>query len=321
MNDDYVICVRDVDDEGKFFAEPGETRFLLTPLGELPMPDQAVKADKWAKLVMKSATTGKDPLTQKPVGDVLVFIHGYNNSQKTVMQRHRQLKGDLKLRGFKGAVVSFDWPSEESALNYLEDREDAKQTALRLVDDCISLFARLQGEDCRINVHLLAHSTGAYVIREAFDDADDRSGIASTNWSVSQVLLIGGDISSDSLTADNSTSESLYRHCIRLTNYWNPYDSVLKLSNVKRLGTAPRVGRVGLPKNAPDKAVDVDCGEYFAGLDQTKATYYGAFDHSWHIGDAVFTADLLYTIRGDIDRERIPTRKIGANGELILKPE
>ena len=40
--------------------------------------------------------------------------------------------------------------------------------------------ARLQ-----INVHLLGHSTGAYVIREAFLDAEQHASIASVNWTVS----------------------------------------------------------------------------------------------------------------------------------------
>jgi esterase/lipase superfamily enzyme len=70
-------------------------------------------------------------------GDILIFIHGYNNSQDIVMKRHRQLKADLALAGWQGAVVSFDWPSADMTLNYLEDRHDAKQTALQLVTDGI----------------------------------------------------------------------------------------------------------------------------------------------------------------------------------------
>ena len=143
-------------------------------------------------------------------------------------------------------------------LNYLEDRHDAKQTALQLVTDGITLFAEEQGTDCTINVHLLGHSTGAYVIREAFDDADDAS-LANNSWLVSQIALIGGDVSSASLSDTTASAESLYRHCTRLTNYSNRHDAVLKLSNAKRVGMAPRVGRVGLPTDAPSKAVDIDC--------------------------------------------------------------
>ncbi len=62
---------------------------------------------------------------------MLVFIHGYNNSHEIIMQRHRTLKKNLKEKGFKGLLVSFDWPSADHPLNYLEDRSDAKATALQ----------------------------------------------------------------------------------------------------------------------------------------------------------------------------------------------
>jgi esterase/lipase superfamily enzyme len=220
--------------------------------------------------------------------------------------------------GYAGVVASFDWPSADSALNYLEDRSDAKQTAIRLVTDCIAPFSVVQSPGCRVNVHVLAHSTGAYVVREAFDDADDRPRIAAANWTASQVVFIGADVSAKSMAAGNAKSSSLYRHCVRLTNYSNPFDAVLKLSNVKRIGVAPRVGRVGLPEGVPDKAVNVDCGRYYAAH-EAEMQVLGAKSHSWHIGDPVFTRDLVFTLEGDIDRRAIPTREVGAGGEVFLK--
>lgn len=38
------------------------------------------------------------------------------------------------------------------------------------------------------------------------------------------------------MSPGDSSTESLIRHCVRITNYSNLYDSVLKLSNAKRLG-------------------------------------------------------------------------------------
>jgi esterase/lipase superfamily enzyme len=216
-------------------------------------------------------------------------------------------------------VVSFDWPSNDFALNYLEDRSDAKQTALRLVDEGIASFAALQRPDCHINLHVLAHSMGCYVVREAFDDADDRPAIAARNWSVSQVMLVSGDVSARSLGGDSSKSSSLYRHCVRLTNYFNPLDDVLTLSNVKRVGVAPRVGRIGLPDNAPEKTVNVNCGNYYR-----KRKDEGAFDevknaaHTWYFHDPEFMRDALFTIQGEIDRNEIPGRAVGDRGNLVL---
>lgn len=321
---DFVICTRDTSG-GKFVPEPGNTRFLKVASQAAPKPSDAVaNIEAWVRSLFKEAVWGKDRRTGAPRGDILVFVHGYNNGQDVVMQRHRRLREDLATAGFKGAVVSFDWPSDNMAINYLEDRHDAKATAIKLVDDGIKLFAAKQTPDCCVNVHLLGHSTGAYVIREAFDDADDTE-ITNAAWMVSQIAFIGADISSASMAMQSDSTQSLYRHCMQLTNYANRGDSVLKLSNVKRVGLAPRVGRVGLPADHPDKAVDVDCTNYFGQLntdpairaaDQNEAI--GSFDHSWHIGNRVFAADLFETLRGDLDRAIIPTRKL-VEGRLTLQ--
>ncbi len=330
MAEDFVICVRDIK-KGKFGVEPAETRFLFVPEEEdLPSPKHALpkrRENFWFQKVRKAAVWGKDERKEDlDRGDVLIFVHGYNNDQLTVMKRHRRLKKDLAGVGFKGVIVSFDWPSDKKVLNYAEDRHDAKQSAMKLVSKGISKLAEEQTAECSINIHLLGHSTGAYVIREAFDDADDAK-LANNSWAVSQVILIGGDISSASLTEGNSSTESLYRHCARLTNYSNLRDYVLKLSNAKRLGMAARAGRVGLPVDAPSKAVNVDCTEYFKTLDSIenirKSDQHeeiGTFCHSWHIGNEQFISDLFETLKGDLDRTVLPTRIIGPDGKLHLKP-
>lgn len=323
MADRFVMCVRKVE-SGRFIAEPGKSSFLLVPEGELPSPKHAKKRKQWFKELRVAATWGKDTrYPDRDRGDILVFVQGYNSNQETVMARHMQLKTDLSAIGFKGEILTFDWPSEDKVLNYLEDRHDAKKTAMQLVSDGIRMLAVLQSPDCTINIHLLGHSTGAYVIREAFDDADD-SQLTNNSWTVSQIAFIGGDVSSSSMSDQNSSTDSLYRHCSRLTNYSNLRDSVLKLSNVKRLGMAPRVGRVGLPDDAPAKAVNVDCTEYFGILSSNEAVQMADqtnkmsfFDHSWHIGNKLFIRDLFETLKGDLDSAVIPSRAL-EDGKLKL---
>jgi esterase/lipase superfamily enzyme len=307
---DYILCARDVK-RGRFGDEPGATRFLKVPGRARGIrPGHEIKRSDWFREVLAEAGACG--------GDILVFVHGYNNDQEIVLKRHRMLKESLRAAGYAGVVASFDWPSADRALNYLEDRSDAKQTAIRLVADCIAPFSVIQSAECRVNVHVLAHSTGAYVVREAFDDADDRPRIASANWTASQVVFIAADVSAKSMGAGHAKSSSLYRHCVRLTNYSNPFDAVLKLSNVKRVGVAPRAGRVGLPEVVPDKAVNVDCGRYYAANEERIGDGLGAKSHSWYFGDPVFTKDLLHTLEGDIDRRAIPTRVAGPGGELWL---
>ena len=47
-----------------------------------------------------------------------------------------------------------------------------------LVKHGIHAFAKMQEPACKIDMHVMAHSMGAYVVREAFDDADDTADIA-----------------------------------------------------------------------------------------------------------------------------------------------
>jgi len=313
-NPDWILCARNVK-RGRFGDEPGPTRFLKVPVRARGIRvEHGIARREWFDSVLAEAKA----CGEGAGGDVLVFVHGYNNDQKIVLARHRLLKKSLRNEGFTGVMVSFDWPSADMALNYLEDRSDAKKTAIILVADCIAPFSAMQSVDCRVNVHVLAHSTGAYVVREAFDDADDRSRIAASNWTASQVLFIGADVSAKSMAAGQAKSSSLYRHCVRLTNYSNPFDAVLKLSNVKRVGVAPRAGRVGLPDPVPDKAVNVDCGAYYAAHEEEMHAL-GARGHSWYFGDPVFTRDMVCTLNGDIDRRAIPTRSITRDGEMELK--
>ena len=134
---------------------------------------------------------------------------------------------------------------------------------------------------------------------------------------MAQIAFIGGDVSSSSLAADCDWAMPMYERSFRLTNYSNGYDKVLGVSNMKRLGTAPRAGRVGLPSGAPRKAVNIDCSSHFASKDPRQSTFTGTFNHSWHIGDETFALDLAMTLEGSIDRTVVPTRQM-VDGKLVL---
>jgi len=299
----HWICVRKV--EGDKFtdeaADVGPTRYLSVPDNELPAPRHQVPVAQWVREIMQTFPTSP---TNGPTGDVLFFVHGYNNGVDAVDMRHKAMQAGLTANNFQCLVVSFDWPSGTDPLAYLPDRDKAKLTAIRMVNAGIKLFVRAQDNVCDINVHVLGHSTGAYVIREAFDHADDGQ-VTGVAWTVGQIALIAGDVSSKSYSQGNPETESIFRRCYRLTDYSNGYDQVLQISNAKRAGFSPRVGRVGLPVDAPAKAVNVDCSDYY------HATYNvgsPTTSHSWHFNDQVFLKDLTETIRGTLDRSVIPTR-------------
>jgi len=314
---DYVFCVRSRRGQ-EFGNEPGGSHFLEVPENTSQLnTDHKITKTAWVKKVTAEAESGV--VNGMPSGDILFYVHGFNTPQTVMIERHRKIRKGLEQNGFAGVVVSFDWPAADSALNYLEDRKDAKRTAFKLVDEGIKSFAALQRPDCRINMHILAHSMGSYVVREAFDDADDRPGVAAKSWSVSQIMLVSADVSAKSMTDGNPKSSSLYRHAVRLTNYYNPLDDVLSVSSVKRVGVAPRVGRVGLPESYPEKAVNLYCGAYF----KEHRSKFGdslTAGHIWYFDDPKFLKDVFLTIQGELDRHEFPTRVHTDKGNLALVP-
>lgn len=314
---DYLISARQLDGDA-FIAEPGPVNFIKVPRGAASYDrSHIVEAQTWLAEVQGLADGDNNPFSISPAGDVLVFVHGYNNSIEIILKRMRRLRDDLLAEGWHGEVVSFDWPSGNQALNYLEDRSDAAAVAQSLVTSCIRPLMLGQKAGCETNVHLLGHSTGAYVIMEAFAQAEQAGDIYRADWRIGQVAFIAGDVARSSLSATDQWAGPMFKRIMRLTNYSNPYDAVLAVSNAKRLGTSPRAGRVGLPDDAHPKAVNVNCGDYFLTLDPKTAIHFGTWTHAWHIGNRVFARDLAMTLEGAIDREAIPTRAM-RDGKLIL---
>ncbi|MCC6129524.1 MAG: alpha/beta fold hydrolase [Acidobacteria bacterium] len=290
----FVISVRAVKNK-LFLGESGAPSYLLVPQGEVPAPAHAIDPESWWALVMAAAGSG-----------LVLLVHGYAGSSERVIQRHRKLEAGLTKFDHRGLVVSFDWPCDETSLSFFEDRHRAKHAALSLVSSSLlPLLLRLTpgGE---IPIHVVAHSAGAYVVREAFDDADDHRELRRLNWLISQMIFVAADVSRDSLTEGNPTSASLCRHSVRLTNYYNAIDTALDVTRTNRVGAAPRAGRVGLPRKVHEHLVDVDCTARFGGSDISGSDITQA--HSFYFSDEVWTKDLVLTLSGIIPPNLMPTR-------------
>lgn len=328
----FILSTRQIKNtipNSQYSNEPGDAHYLMLP-NNATTPDpntHQLTQEQWIKKLTQDATTGhhpnEHPLAQFKTGNILFFAHGYNNSQEEVIARHKLLDTHLKQHGFTGTIVSFDWPCATYTLNYLEDRMDAYQSALKLVTAGITPLAINQLKEhenqCDIDVHLLGHSTGAYVIREAFYQASKNRTLQRIHWNVGQICFIGADIARQSLHQDDNKSTPLFSQAARITNYQSPFDSALKISNIKRAGLAPRCGRVGLPEDAPSHVVNVNCGDHWQQLTEpNKDQTIGNWTHSWHFHCSHFAEDLAHTLQGDIDRLAIPTRE-RVDGELRLK--
>jgi len=323
MPGDFVISARAIRNQA-FTDDVGSASYLVVPDGQLPAPAQKIKAKDWFAAVLAAATTAPDgspivdPHTGKIGGSVVVFVHGYAVDLETAMRRHRVLKAGLAVAGYKGTVVSFDWPSGDQVAAYLPDRAKAVDTAHVMVDDCLADFVDFQQPDCPVQLHVLGHSTGAFVIVEAFRTAHYKLPVDGHAWTANQIVFIAGDVAQDMMAADNREIAYLLSHSKRITNYSNGNDWVLQISSAKRAFIAPRIGRVGLPVDAPSTSVNVDCSDYFAALPEPANPVFTPWAHSWHMQDPGWYKDFFLTIDGGLDRAVLPTREL-RNGRLVLR--
>lgn len=311
----FVMTTRRIE-KGEFGFKQGQLKYLDVPKGvRAAHPDHEIRrSNDWFKAVAQaSMRAGTDSC-----GRVIILVHGYNVSHEDMLARHRKIAKGLKQAGLEGVCVSFDWPSDGNVAGYLPDRRDARWAASFLMEGAVAEFSKRQEPDCKIDVCIVAHSMGCYVVREAFDFADGEHQIAQNNWTVSQVAFVAADISQSSMKKGDSESRSLLRHLTRLTNYWSPHDEILSISSTKRIGASRRLGRVGLPLERDDKTVNLFCGDFFDAKRDTFEDRIG-ISHNWYFDSSNFYSDLSHTLNGSLDRTAIPGRILYSDGSMGLK--
>lgn len=320
----FVLCARNVDSSTQLFGGSfGGTSYLSIEDDTVacPLPSHKIGLKAWLDAIMMQASPKLGDPDRKL--DVVFFVHGYNINPAEALLRQRLIEKELNQRNCPCMVIGFDWPTEGTAAAYLYDRSQAQLAAALLVKAGIIPFAKYSAKDCPVNVHVLAHSMGGFVVREAFRSMDKiRDADMPNDWRVGQMVMFAADISSDCFAVGHPDMQPVFDHCGRLTNYFSGYDEALGVSSVKNLDISSRVGRVGMPTNtpAPIKAVDVDCGPLYASVgNRVLNAIHGIVSHSWYLEDAIWLDDLAFTLAGRLDRNVIPNRDHFENGKFALK--
>jgi pimeloyl-ACP methyl ester carboxylesterase len=284
----------------------------------------SLTADAWAEQLIGvfPPVANGPPGVPARAGDILFLVHGFNVSHQAAREFHLKCVAQLAAAGWVGQVVSYDWPSDGLVFAYLPDRSNAREAASALVTSAISLLEDTQQDGCTINVHVLAHSMGCFVTQQAFTWSYQD---VPPDWKVGQLMLAAADVDQTVFSASNTSAAAFVQHAGRLTAYCNSYDKALLVSNAKRLDLAPRMGRVGLPDDAPSMMCEVDCSDLFEkaypgfGNDISPAT-----THCFYFDQPEFWRDVVLTLAGGIDRGVFPTRTADPNrpipNRFVLDP-
>lgn len=202
---------------------------------------------------------------------IIVFIHGYNNNTDAALQAMSTIGSSLVYSSLDEAgqpqtrpahplMVCFDWPSNHQVWDYLGDEGDAMQSVPAVMQMLDFLHNWRDPINCRVNVCVIAHSMGNFVLMQGMLAFWKKLGRPASLPYLSEVLMAAADIDSDSLivggAGDGITSLSR-----RVTVYFTRNDNTLGVSHLIKHPGAARLGRVGpndvadLPRNV----VSVDC--------------------------------------------------------------
>ena len=155
------------------------------PRTEFAVVDPTVYATEQAFISAVNAELAKRPKAER---DVLVFIHGYNNTTSDAVLRSAQFVNDS---GYEGVVVLFDWASAGKLSRYVYDL-NSTLVARGLLAEIHSILQRTQAE----NYDIFAHSMGGFLIMEAIRDAVKDNKL-NTSGKLQNVVLASPDVDMD----------------------------------------------------------------------------------------------------------------------------
>jgi alpha/beta hydrolase family protein DUF900 len=300
----YMITLRSQDDGD----DPSPTARYLRLDGADSAPAELDVGSWQAQIIAQFPKSPTPPQTR--TGDIIFFVHGFDVDFKSACATHFRLSASLIAAGFQGQFISFDWPSKGLTFAYLSDRNHARLAANSLVTSGISLLRNAQMDGCQVNLHVMAHSMGCFVVQQAFVWSYQD---VPPDWRVGQLILVAADVDYTVFSASNPSATAFGAHAGRLTAYCNGYDKALAVSNAKRLELAPRMGRVGLPNDAPDTMCGVDCSNLFDAAYPSLTQHMDPVaTHTFYFDQTVFWQDVVLTLAGGLDRSVIPTRVAAA---------
>ena len=204
-------------------------------------------------------------LTARPANqrEVMVFVHGFNNTFADGLYRTAQIRHDFEIPGI---AVHYAWPSAGNALGYAYDRD----SALFARDGLEALLREIAATGSH-RIVLVAQSLGSSVTMEALrqlriggrDDVLDR---------ISGVILMSPDLDIDLFRSQAMRIDPLPEPFVIFTSQ---RDRALR-SSAAITGQRARLGNLGTVEDVADLNVTlIDISEFRSG-DQDGLNHFTA---------------------------------------------
>jgi len=215
-------------------------RAKLTPPAEGRFSLASVGLGDWQVDTVEPARDVGDLLPQDRPHDLLIYVHGFNQTFEMAALDAARLSDGVR---FRGDTLMFSWPSKAQLLDYGYDRESAmwSRDALERVLDQLMMSPAVG------RIHVVAHSVGTMLTMEALRQLNARRGDAVAE-KVGSIVFASPDIDMDVFL---SSVERIGPLAAKITVVTATNDRALALSRliaggVTRVGAAEKVQLEGL---------------------------------------------------------------------------
>lgn len=214
-----------------FDREVGEVTWPRSAKRADPQTDFLTLADKEFDDVAGFRADLRTEMQRRGQRDVVVYVHGFNNTMAESVYRVAQMHYDLKVPGI---AVHYAWPSRGSALAYVYDRDSAL-FGRDALEDLLDQVAQAGAN----RIVVVAHSMGGAVAMETLRQASIR-GDRRVMAHIGGVVLISPDLDVDLFRAQAQAMGKLPQPFLI---FGNRRDSILNISS-KLAGEPDRLGNL-----------------------------------------------------------------------------
>jgi esterase/lipase superfamily enzyme len=233
-------------------------------------------------------------LARTPRKEVIVFIHGYNNTFKDAAFT---LAGLWHFMGREGVPILYTWPAGFGGLKgYTYDRESGEFTTHHL-----KVFLKnLTKYDEIKKLHLIAHSRGADITMTAVRELFNESRVAGIDplkrFKIANLILAAPDLDF-SILQQRFMNEPISPGIGQVTLYVSQGDKALGLSSWL-FGGLERLGRLEFSALSKGPVAEVMQSSENVKIVNLKGEG-GAFGHAYFHDNPAVSSDLILVIRYD----------------------
>jgi esterase/lipase superfamily enzyme len=304
--------VRAIDAEHKQFAFlSSQTPTITYGFCDVSLPGRADEQSWWnldRAIILSTRGLQEDQFVGRlftaTSKDVLVFIHGFDNTFEDAIVQGARMKRDLM---FKGATVVFSWPSAGSIHYYSQDEDMATKsmTAASAVLEKLVERARQQGG----KVFVVAHSMGNRILIDALrvlylKHRKELSDPDPTKRVLAMVAFAAADVDKDFFAAVMRNVPAI---AANVTFYYSTKDRALKLSD-RLIGHLNRAGLVPIFSNG------------VATVNADRTSRWSSIGHSYYTSSDSVILDLLLQVKWALPPERRAPQPLELDNLRTEKP-